>query len=145
MINRMGGIARVSMAPASAFDAIPSIARRVSCVLKDGQDWTPLPLRQFASEDDDSPESGDDGLLDSHSLRIPIYPDDERLVTMLYSALTQGCILRITFTSGVTSILGNLRWPVYGTLMRRSGQTPSEPYHYELSCTCHSALRELVL
>ena len=141
MTNRMGGIARIEIAPLDSFDSITVTSSRCSPVMKTGREWLELQLMQHRSEHTDDTSSTDDGLLTSHSLTVPFYPDDEPQLTRIFSMTQTGLIARLTFISGDVRILGSLRYPAFGTCLRRSGQQPSDSYHYELSLDCHSSMK----
>ena len=141
MTNRMGGIVRIEIAPTDSFDSITCTRGRCALKMKTGRDWLSLNILQHQPTDSDDTATEDAGTLTTHSLAVPFYPDDETLLTRVFSMASTGFIARITFASGDVRILGTLRYPAYGSCLRQSGQQPSDPYHYELSCQCHTQMR----
>lgn len=142
-VASLGGIVSAQIVRLSDVQWFFRFGRRCLLSVATVTSWMNLLLADQKSQLDESSSDESGFSLVSSKLVLPLRSSSEDFVAMLSEILLRGCLIKVTFATGLTYIYGTQRHPLTGSVVHVPGSKHSDSPYYRIEASAYG--RALIL
>lgn len=127
--SQLGGIVGASLVSVQHVGWFMKLGRRALVSVLSPDSWLPLNLVSQKSQAEESSDEENGFLVTTYRLTIPVHKQPTTNFYVLRDHLLHGCLIKLTYASGLSMVYGSRRHPLTGTIRNVSGTRHSDLSH----------------